>query len=116
MHEGVSGNDTCYLVALRVEFLPENILEFVKSLTRNGRDKHHLKIIRQCLFQHLDKLIVKKITLCDGKHTMLLEHLWIELLKLIEQELILLLYVVSITGHHEEQQGVALNMAKETKT
>ena len=47
---------------------------------------------------------------------MLVEHLGIEVGKLVEQYLVFLLYVVGITRHHEEQQGVALDVAQETES
>ena len=116
MYESITCNDTCNLIAFRIEFLPKYVLQFFKSLPRNSGDKHYLKIIRQRFLQHLDKLIVKQVALGDSQNTMFLKHLWIELFQLIKQKLIFLLDIISITRNHEQQQGVALNMTKETKT
>ena len=55
-------------------------------------------------FEHFDEFVVKKITLGDGKYTLLVEHIGIERSQFIEQYIVLLAYVLGIAGHHEEQQ------------
>ena len=47
---------------------------------------------------------------------MLVEHFRVEVLKLVKQDFVLFLYVVSVARHHEQQQGVALYVAQEAQT
>ena len=65
--------------------------------------------------EHLHQFLVEKIALSDGQDAVLVEHLGIELAKLVEEDVIFLEDIVGITGNHEEQQGVALDMTQETK-
>ena len=47
---------------------------------------------------------------------MLVEHLRIELLQFVEQNLVFAFDVVRISRHHEQQQRVALDMTEEAET
>ena len=47
---------------------------------------------------------------------MLVEHLGVELLKLVLQQFVLALDVVGVARHHEEQKRVALDVAQEAQT
>ena len=116
MHEGILGSNLLQLVALGIQLLPEHILEFLDSLSGDGRDEDHRQIGRQRFAEHLDKLIIEKVALGDGEHTVLVEHLWVEVLQLAQQHLVFLLDIVGIAGNHEEEQRVALYVAQESQT
>ena len=47
---------------------------------------------------------------------MFVEHLRIKLTQLVQQNLIFALDVIRIARHHEEQQGVALDMTQEAES
>ena len=47
---------------------------------------------------------------------MLVEHLWVEVLQLAQQNLVFLLDIVGIARNHEKEQRVALNVAQESQT
>lgn len=67
-------------------------------------------------FSHLDELLVQQVTLGDGEHAMLVEHLWVEVLQLAQQHLVFLLDVVGIAWNHEEEQRVALDVSQESRS
>ena len=66
--------------------------------------------------QQFNEFLVQQVAFRDGQDTVLVEHFRVELLQFIEQDLILLPDVVRIARHHEEQQGVALDMAEEPQS
>ena len=47
---------------------------------------------------------------------MFVEHIGIEVAQLVEQNLILFLYVIGVARHHKKQQRVAFYMAKEAQS
>ena len=116
MHEGILGSNLLQLIALRVQFLPEYILQILNALSGNRRNEDYRKVGRKSILQHLDEFIIQEITLGNGKHTVLIEHLRIEILQLAQQYLIFLLDIIGIARYHKEQQGVALDMAQESQT
>ena len=115
MNKRIFGSNLLKLVALRIEFLPEHVLQFLDTLSGNRRDEDHRKIGRQSFLEHFNQFFVEQIALGNSQHAMLVEHLWIEVLQFAQQYFIFFLDVVSIARNHEEQQRVALNMAEESQ-
>ena len=73
------------------------------------------KIVGKGLLEHFHQLFVKQVTLGNGEHTLFAEHVGIEGGKLIEQDIVLLADIVGVTGNHEEQQRVALDVTKKSQ-
>ena len=113
MHDSVFCDDTCYLVALGIEFFPEHIFQVIESETCDTGDEYHRKVLWKGLPEHLHQFFIEEVALCHSEHAVLLQHIRIKLFQLIEQEFILLLDVVSISRHHKEEQGVALDVSEE---
>ena len=115
MYQGIFRKNGSELVALGIQFPPQHILQFVESHIGNRRYKDHREVVRQCLLQHLDEFRIQQVTFRDGKDTVLVEQFRIKLCEFVEQDIILLLDVVRVTRHHEEQQRVTLDMAQEAQ-
>ena len=74
------------------------------------------QVVGQVLREHLLQFVVEEVAFRDGKYPLLVEHLGIEVAQFAEQDLVLMLDVVRIARHHEEQEGVALDVTKEAKS
>ena len=83
MYKTVLSRQGSEFVALGIEFAPQHIFQFVKSQTGYCGDEYDGQILRQCFLQHLNKLLIEKVTLGHCQDAMLVEHLWIKLLQLI---------------------------------
>ena len=115
MHERVFCRDRRQFIALGIEFTPQHILQFLKTIACHSGDKYHGQIIGQRLTEHLHQFLVQQITLGHRQHTMLVEQFRIKLRQLIQQNLVLPFDIVRIARYHEEQQRVAFNMAEEAQ-
>ena len=116
MDERVGGGDDLQFVRLGVELTPQHILQFLEAEARHGRDEDDGQVCWQGGAKHVDEFLVEQVALRHSEYAMLREHLGIELLQLVEQDFILAADVIGVAGHHEEQQGVALDVTKEAQT
>ena len=72
MYERVLGSNVSQLVTLAVELAPQDVLQFAESLTGNGRDEHHGKVVGQRIAQHVYQLGIQQVALGNGQHAMLI--------------------------------------------
>ena len=103
-------------VAFGVELCPEQVFEFGDVVTCNGADEDDGEVVGKIFTEHIHEFFVEEVTLGDGKDAVLVEQSFVETSHFVEQNLVFALDVVGVTGHHEKQERVALDVAKESQS
>ena len=73
-------------------------------------------VLGQFLGQHIHELLVQQVAFGDGQYALLVQQFGVEGAHLAQQDVVFLGYGVGVTGHHEEQQRVALDVAQESQS
>ena len=73
------------------------------------------KVVGKVFRKHLLQFLVEKVVLGDSKDALFVEQLGIEVAQLAKQNFVFMLDIVRIAGHHEEEQGVTLDVSQEAK-
>ena len=93
-----------YLIALFVQFRPENVFQHIDAQSADGGDEHMRDAGGQRRFYFVHQFLVQHVTLGDGQYALLVQHLGIECLQFVQQNVVLPGDVIRIGRYHEEQQ------------
>ena len=63
-----------------------------------------------------NQLVVEHVAFCDGKHASLVGQIGVEAFQLVEQYLIFAADIVGVGRNHEQQHGIALDVAQEPQS
>ena len=103
-------------VAFGVELGPEQVFEFGDVVAGNGTDEDDGEVVGKIFTEHFHEFFVEEVALGHGKDAVLVEQSFVETSHFVEQNLVFALDVVGVAGHHEEQERVALDVAKESQS
>ena len=70
----------------------------------------------QCRLYLVHQFLVQHVAFGDGKHALLVQHFGVEGAELVQEYVVLLTDVVAVGRHHEQQQGVALDVSQEAQS
>ena len=110
-----------HLILLFVQLYPKHVLQLADTQSADGRNVYHgnpqflgeLRVARCALRV---RGIFQEVALADGEDTRFGEQFGVVFLQFVEQDMVLRCDVFRRGRHHEQQDGIALDMSQEAQS